>query len=148
MCFSSVNGAWPIHVTPSPPMCVNSDVLRSIQIAITWQPMPAVARLPSGRRVDVLCGQPEQKYGWRTSSIFGFASAASFALIQSTRAWSCSRRRGLSSRRSIRRAITRAIIAGVSSPAAGSSQSPCGRTHSPFSSNLPTTRGRTSSRQL
>ena len=48
----------------------------------------------------------------------------------------------------MRLAITRAIIAGVSSPAAGSSQSPCGRTHSPFSSNLPTTRGRTSSRQL
>ena len=61
MCFSSVNGAWPIHGTPSPPMCVNSEVARSIQIAITWQPMPAVARLPSGTFVDVLCGQPEQK---------------------------------------------------------------------------------------
>ncbi len=32
----------------------------------------------------------------------------------------------------MRCAITRAIIAGVSSPCAGSSQSPCGRTHSPL----------------
>ncbi len=61
MCFSSVNGAWPIHGTPSPPMWVNVDVERSIQIAITWQPMPAVARLPSGTLVEVLCGHPEQK---------------------------------------------------------------------------------------
>ena len=38
--------------------------------------MPAVARLPSGTLVDVLCGQPEQKYGMRSSVIFGFASAA------------------------------------------------------------------------
>ena len=60
MCCSSVNGACPIQGTPSPPMCVNVEVERSIQIAITWQPMPAVARLPSGTRVEVLCGQPEQ----------------------------------------------------------------------------------------
>ena len=86
MCFSSVNGAWPIHGTPSPPMCVNVDVPRSIQIAITWQPMPAVARLPSGTLVDVLCGQPEQKYGHARERDLGFASAASFALIKSTRA--------------------------------------------------------------
>jgi hypothetical protein len=62
-------------------------------------------------------------------------------------------------KRPMRPAITRAIIAGVSSPAAGSSQSPwstqlrpsapvLSSAHSPFSSNLPTTRGRTSSRQL
>jgi len=129
-------------------MWVNSLVARSIQIAITWQPMPAVARLPSGTLVDVLCGQPEQKYGARIKSIFGRASAASFWLMKSTRWRIFSSVRGLSARRSIRVAITRAIIAGVNSPAAGSSQSPCGRTHSPFSSNLPTTRGRTSSRQL
>ena len=115
MCFSLVNGAWPIHGTPSPPMCVNVSVRRSIQIAITWQPMPAVARLPSGTLVDVLCGQPEQKYGRRSSVIRGFASAASFALIQSTRAFSFSDCRGCRPRRSIRCAITRAIIAGVSS---------------------------------
>ena len=84
----------------------------------------------------------------RSSVILGLASAASLALIQSTRALSFSTARGLRSSRRIRCAITRAIIAGVSSASAGSSQSPCGRTHSPFSSNLPTTWGRTSSRQL
>ncbi len=110
--------------------------------------MPAVARLPSGTLVDVLCGQPEQNQGSRSSVIRGFASAASFALIQSTRAFSFSDCRGRRPRRSIRCAITRAIIAGVSSESEGRSQSPCGRIHSPFSSNLPTTRGRTSSRQL
>ena len=30
--------------------------------------MPARAREPSGRRVEVLCGQPEQKNGFRTCS--------------------------------------------------------------------------------
>ena len=29
--------------------------------------MPASARLPSGTRVEVLCGQPEQKYGVRAN---------------------------------------------------------------------------------
>ena len=49
MCLSDVNGAWPIQVTPSPPIWVISDVRRSgIQIAMPWQPMPAMARLPSG----------------------------------------------------------------------------------------------------
>ena len=61
MCFSLVKGAWPIHGAPSAPMCVKVAVLRSIQTAMKWQPMPAVARLPSGTRVEVLCGQPEQK---------------------------------------------------------------------------------------
>ena len=28
-----------------------------------WQPMPACAREPSGTLVEVLCGQPAQKYG-------------------------------------------------------------------------------------
>jgi hypothetical protein len=45
-------------------------------------------------------------------------------------------------------AITRAIIAGVNSGARAAASRHVGRTHSPFSSNLPTTRGRTSSRQL
>ena len=61
MCFSSVNGAWPIHGAPSPPIWVKVAVVRSIHTAMKWQPMPAVARLPSGTRVEVLCGQPEQK---------------------------------------------------------------------------------------
>src|SRR2546426_59006 len=32
-----------------------------------WQPIPAAAIEPSGTTVERLCGQPEQKYGWRTS---------------------------------------------------------------------------------
>jgi hypothetical protein len=32
-----------------------------------WQPMPASAFDPSGTRVEVLCGQPEQKYGVRVA---------------------------------------------------------------------------------
>ncbi len=61
MCFSSVNGACPIHGAPSAPMWVKVAVERFIHTAMKWQPMPAVARLPSGTRVEVLCGQPEQK---------------------------------------------------------------------------------------
>jgi hypothetical protein len=55
-------------------MCVKVAVLRSIQTAMKWQPMPAVARLPVGTRVEVLCGQPEQKYGCRIAVTRGFAS--------------------------------------------------------------------------
>ena len=36
-----------------------------------WQPMPAKARLPSGTLVEVLCGQPEQKYGVRVIGATG-----------------------------------------------------------------------------
>ena len=61
MCLVLLNGACPIHGAPSPPMCVKVDVLRSIHRDMKWQPMPAVARLPSGTWVEVLCGQPEQK---------------------------------------------------------------------------------------
>eukprot|EP00581_Thalassiosira_minuscula_P035607 CAMPEP_0184473610 /NCGR_PEP_ID=MMETSP0740-20130409/125497_1 /TAXON_ID=385413 /ORGANISM="Thalassiosira miniscula, Strain CCMP1093" /LENGTH=41 /DNA_ID= /DNA_START= /DNA_END= /DNA_ORIENTATION= len=32
---------------------------------MTWQPMPLMALDPSGSLVEVLCGQPEQKYGVR-----------------------------------------------------------------------------------
>ena len=60
-CFSSVNGAVPTQGTPSAPMWVKVSVRRSIHCAMKWQPMPASARLPSGTRVEVLCGQPEQK---------------------------------------------------------------------------------------
>ena len=34
-----------------------------------WQPTPAIASLPSGTRVQLLCGQPEQKYGTRPASL-------------------------------------------------------------------------------
>ena len=38
-------------------------VLRFIQLAMKWQPIPASAWLPSGTLVEVLWGQPEQKNG-------------------------------------------------------------------------------------
>jgi hypothetical protein len=44
-----------------------ADVLRSIQMDMKWQPMPAMAREPSGTLVLVLCGQPEQNQGWRSA---------------------------------------------------------------------------------
>src|SRR6476469_10522247 len=66
-CSSLVKGATPTHGTPSPPMCVKVSVERSIHSAMKWQPMPAKARLPSGTLVEVLCGQPEQKYGVRVT---------------------------------------------------------------------------------
>ncbi|MFK4628400.1 hypothetical protein ABIF02_000927 [Bradyrhizobium elkanii] len=52
--------------------------------AMPWQPMPAMARLPSGILVDELCGQPEQKYGVRCSFAVptpsaGRSNASSFA---------------------------------------------------------------------
>jgi hypothetical protein len=51
----------PIQFDPSAPMWVKRSVCRSIVTARKWQPMPASAWLPSGTRVEVLCGQPEQK---------------------------------------------------------------------------------------
>ena len=41
-------------------------VLRSIHTDMKWQPMPAIAREPSGTRVLVLCGQPLQNQGARS----------------------------------------------------------------------------------
>ncbi|MNL69939.1 hypothetical protein D3C87_1948660 [compost metagenome] len=62
ICFSSVKGDSPIQAPPSPPICVKVEVLRSsLPMIIMWQPMPVEARLPAGRRVETLCGQPEQK---------------------------------------------------------------------------------------
>src|ERR1700744_4350221 len=67
MWFSLVKGAMPTHGTPSPPICVKVSVERLIHSAMKWQPIPASARLPSGTLVEVLCGQPEQKYGVRVT---------------------------------------------------------------------------------
>ena len=66
MCAVVLNGCWPTHGTPSPPICVKPTVARSIQMLMKWQPMPAIAREPSGTLVEVLCGQPEQNQGWRS----------------------------------------------------------------------------------
>ena len=48
--------------------------------------MPAYAREPSGTTVDELCGQPEQKYGVRSTVRRGCASARSLASMIAMRA--------------------------------------------------------------
>ena len=123
MCFSSVNGAWPIQLTPSPPIWLISEVRRSgIQIAMPWQPMPAIARLPSGTRVEVLCGQPEQKNGVRATLPGGAFSAAPW--LRGGPCAACSS--GESPVCFISRsAITMATPVGDSSPSLG--QERCGR---------------------
>ena len=99
--------------------------------------MPASARLPSGTLVEVLCGQPEQKYGVRFSGGLIAASDCSLISRNRTRAAILS----LVWKRAMRLAISLAIGPGASSPFDG-------RIQWRSSSNLPITRGRTSSRQL
>ena len=53
-----------------------------------WQPMPASARLPSGTRVEVLCGQPEQKYGARCVLASGTSAQAFERFASRARRWS------------------------------------------------------------
>ncbi len=127
-----------------------------------WQPMPAMAREPSGTRVLVLCGQPEQNQGWRS------ASGVSARSTCKARAWPCKRSRcdctraatslpsGSRPWRASRCASACAISAGVRSALARSNWFALGfgMDHSPplwsapTSSNLPSTSGRTSARQL
>ncbi len=64
-CGILVNIACETQSTPSPPIWISPSVSRSIHVAMKWQPMPGCAREPSGTFVDVLCGQPAQKYGTR-----------------------------------------------------------------------------------
>src|SRR4051794_23286669 len=75
MCLPPVNFDEAIQLTPSPPIWISDDVSRSIQLAMKWQPMPASALEPSGTLVDVLCGQPEQKYGVRVAPDMSMISA-------------------------------------------------------------------------
>ena len=63
MCARLLKCDWPTQGTPSPPIWVKPIVARSIQVAMKWQPMPAIAREPSGTFVLVLCGQPLQNQG-------------------------------------------------------------------------------------
>ena len=120
--------------------------------------MPASAREPSGTRVLVLCGQPEQNHGARSPvvAVFTVSSARSAASITASRA---SMRATMSAGTPSffrRLAIALAMMAGVRSALARSSQLSLGleRPHSPpdwspsGSSNLPSTLGRTSARQL
>ena len=63
-----MNGAWPIHCAPSPPICVmpvTSPLPSGFSSTIVWQPMPPPTSVPSGALSDELCGQPEQKNGER-----------------------------------------------------------------------------------
>jgi hypothetical protein len=57
----------PTNGTPSPPIWVKVRVVSPSSSAMKWQPMPALAKLPSGSLVDVACGQPAQKAGTRFS---------------------------------------------------------------------------------
>ena len=50
-------------------MWVPITTLRSIHIAIVWQPMPAETMLPSGATVELLCGQPEQYHAVRVAVV-------------------------------------------------------------------------------
>ena len=44
--------------------------------AMKWQPMPALAKLPSGSLVEVACGQPAQNAGMRRSRPSGRSTAS------------------------------------------------------------------------
>src|SRR5580692_9878580 len=70
-CGVSVNGARPAQVAPSPPIWVKVRVASPSSSAMKWQPMPALAKLPSGSFVDVACGQPAQNAGMRRNNDFG-----------------------------------------------------------------------------
>ena len=45
-----------------------------------WQPMPAMAREPSGTAVEVLCGQPEQNHGARSPRVDASSAASARSL--------------------------------------------------------------------
>ena len=77
--------------------------------------MPAVARLPSGTFVDVLCGHPEQKKGVRAKSVSDLISPFCLSCIN----FNFSRMDASSLNCKIRDAITFAISDGFNSPAAG-----------------------------
>ncbi|KAG0730805.1 hypothetical protein G6F23_015931 [Rhizopus arrhizus] len=77
--------------------------------------MPATARDPSGTRVDVLCGQPEQNQGLRSSTSVGRATSRSLASMTARRAAMRARSSSDRSALSSRAAMARAISAGDSS---------------------------------
>ena len=77
--------------------------------------MPATAREPSGRLVDVLCGQPEQNHGLRSVTTRGLASAFSFASMIASRACMRARMSAGSSSLPMRATIAFETIAGENS---------------------------------
>ncbi len=138
MCWSVVKGAWPTQGTPSPPICVKPTVARSIQMLMKWQPMPAMAREPSGTLVLVLCGQPEQNQGWRSAPGTPCVSRVCSERSCASRMASCASMRAITSSGMLpsffsRLAMARAISAGFRSALARSSVLALGlgRDHSP-----------------
>ena len=97
-----------------------------------WHPTPPWARLPSGTRVEVLWGQPEQKYGVRATER---ASRARFARAFASRKAMRSRTAGEAWKWAMRGARARATSSGETSGKPGSSTRP-------DSSFWPMTRGR------
>ena len=83
--------------------------------------MPASARLPSGTRVEVLCGQPEQKYGVRANGI-DLAAGLPLARVEPGDPLGEPRLGGRRPRAA--RAMTRAIWLGDNSPFDGKIHSP------------------------
>ena len=156
MWVSWLKGCWPTQGTPSPPIWVKPAVLRSIHSAMKWQPMPAMAREPSGTRVLVLCGQPEQNQGWRSALISSTCMARSLASSTAMCASMWARVSASTPKASKRWAMARATIDGVRSAWARNKVLALGLScdHSPpsvlpaDSLNLPTTRGRWPSGQL
>ncbi len=111
---TSVNGAWPIHWLPSPPIWVSPVTALSVRpdiVTMVWQPIPPPARDPSGTAVERLCGQPLQKYAARLAGSTSSDSAGGGGFLSSSR--SSSTRRSGASRRPA-----------VSSPPAGISSRP------------------------
>jgi len=127
MCGVVENGCAPTHCRPSPPIWLKVSVLSSGNInAIMWQPMPPPLIEPSGVLVEVLCGQPEQKYGL----LVGTVSATRTCCLDSMRARRCAK----SPSPAMRATSTRATNSGVNSELSGSSERP-------WSSVLPVTAG-------
>ena len=94
--------------------------------------MPAIARLPSGSCVEMLCGQPEQKNGARCDLICGVAATRSNDSSRDSRCANCGLPLPISSSRD---RIARATSVGDNSPSLGNNGAP-------RSSLLPTTEGR------
>ncbi len=76
MCFTSVKLDRPMKGAPSPPIWAKVRVFGPSSIAMKWQPMPALAKLPSGSLVEVACGQPAQNAGMRRSRPSGRSTAS------------------------------------------------------------------------
>ena len=77
--------------------------------------MPAIAREPSGTLVEVLCGQPEQYQGLRSTVMRGTLASCSLARITSKRALILATMSSGKSMRSKRLAMALAMMAGDNS---------------------------------